>query len=91
MLILVASILSRFTGSNDCLRLAALGADFCMRKEAADAFVGDIGGTSLAGDSALTTLGDSAGVPALLEPQPHFCFLGMAAVTLPQPHPREGG
>lgn len=90
-LMLAASILSRLAGSKDCLRLADLAAVFWTRKEAAGALVGDMGGTSLAGDSALTRPGDSVvGVP-LLEPQPHFCFLGMAAVTLPQPQPRAGG
>lgn len=63
MLMLAASILSRAAGSYDCLRLADLAAGFCTRKEAAGALVGDIGGASLAGDSALTTLGDSVGVP----------------------------
>lgn len=88
------SILSKDAGSNDCFLLDC-GLDFCILKEflvgdgasigAAFASWGRVCGIACGKVSGKVCGEESMESTALL-PQPHVCFLGMAAVTVPQPH-----
>jgi hypothetical protein len=94
-------ILSKFTGSKDCLLPDdCFNEDFCTLNAT---FVGEgasggIGGPPARSNEELLDF-PGPGAPlcaaalcaCVLLPQWHVCFLGIAAVTLPQPHACCGG
>src|SRR6187402_672966 len=83
ILTLFISILSIFVGSKDCFLLdCGLEEPFCTLKVT---LVGD-GASVLAGLTSLRTASGTTCGESVPPPQWQVCLLGIAAVTLPQPH-----
>lgn len=82
------SILSSPVGSIEGLREEPLLAAFCTRKLELEALPSDGGVVTVSDSSASSLIFRSS---CLDVPQPHFCFLGIAAVTAPHEHDFEDG